>query len=66
MNLDGKHIKLRGSLNDMRINVALVMQEAYKIDNEEKIIIIPEEDDETWMGGCPIRPEIVLCEGFRG
>ena len=21
MNLDGKHIKLRGSLNDMRINV---------------------------------------------
>ncbi len=42
------------------------MQEAYKIDNEEKIIIIPEEDDEDCMGGCPIRPEIVLCEGCRG
>ncbi|MBQ8318903.1 MAG: hypothetical protein IJX85_11215 [Lachnospiraceae bacterium] len=46
MSLEGKHVKLRGSLNDMRINVALVMQEAYKLDNEEKIIIIPEEDDE--------------------
>ncbi len=46
MSLESKHVKLRGSLNDMRINVALVMQEAYKIDNEEKIIIIPEDDDE--------------------
>ena len=46
MSWEGKHEKLRGSLNDMRIYVALVMQEAYKLDNEEKIIIIPEEDDE--------------------
>ena len=30
----------------MRVNVALVMQEAYKVNNEEKIIIIPKDDDE--------------------
>lgn len=46
MSLEGKHVKLRGSMNDTRINIALVMQEAYAIENENKTIIVPEDGDE--------------------